>query len=204
MQNFIKRVREYYKKYYDLNDEAHRIDHADSVCEEALFIMDVLKININKRMVVVAAYTHDIFCNVNRKTHNILASKYVLDAKDDEILNEFSGTQRLSIAEAVLQHRSSYKGERSNILSRIIATADIGRVNLKDIILRSYKYHSGDGKSDIKVVDEIYEHLIDKFSSNGYRKYDEFYMSIYGDIVNDFKKEVDKITKEDIIKVIEE
>jgi len=204
MQNFIKRVREYYKKHYDLNDEAHRIDHADSVCEEALFIIDTLKLNINKRMVVVAAYTHDIFCSVNRKTHNVLASKYVLNEKDDEILNEFSKGQRLSMAEAVLQHRSSYKGERSSILSRIIATADMGRVNIKYIILRSYKYHSSNGKSDIEIVDEIYEHLQDKFSSNGYRKYDDFYMSVYGDIVNDFKKEVDEITKEDIIKVIEE
>ena len=38
MKKFKKEIRSYYERYYRDGDEAHLIDHADSVCDLALKI----------------------------------------------------------------------------------------------------------------------------------------------------------------------
>ncbi len=203
MEKYINKVREYYKKYYDLNDEAHRIDHADQVCINALEIMERLDIFVNKQVIVLAAYIHDIKCNVNRKTHNILASKYVMDEWDqDMLLSEMSENQRMTISIAVLQHRSSYKGERTSIVSNIIATADMGPVDLTETIMRSYKYNSEVPDKEVRIIN-VYNHLKEKFGTSGYRKYDKFYLDAYGDIVTEFNKEIDSITIDEVRDIVD-
>jgi len=204
LKKYINEVREYYREEYSYNDPAHRIDHTDKVCSEALYIVEELNLNVNKRMVVVAAYVHDLKCHVNRTAHNTLGAKYVMEAKDDKILNEFSRHQRLVIAKAVLQHRSSYRGARGNILSNIIATADIGPLCVNEVIMRSFKYNSRLDISFEEKCKNVYDHLKDKFGSNGYRVYPEFYTEVYGPAINIFNALIDGIQLEDVVKVIKE
>jgi len=205
MVEFREEVRSYYKHYYDKNDEAHKIDHADDVCNNALDINERLNLKIDKKEIILAAYIHDIFTGEDRKLHNKLAHDYVLLNTDDIFLKELDQITRNRIAIAVYEHRSSlqivnFSGE----LAELIATADKGRLILTEMICRSYKYHYREGKKVNEIYQSIVEHLHEKFGSNGYIEYPKLYMRAYGNDVRNLQKDVDRIDKYKVRDIIKE
>lgn len=186
MNNFKEKVREFYKPYYDNGDKAHLINHADDVCELALEINK----DCSEKLVILASYIHDIFNATDRKKHNILAYDYVKN-RSDKFLKELSDEELDLVAHAVLEHRGSFKGEFFSKLSAIISSADRERPDVAKIVIRSMLYNNADAQ-------DVYAHMIDKYSSNGYAKYPKVYKEIFEKELEEFKKEVDNISVEKI------
>ena len=183
---FRDAVRSFYAPYYKDGDLAHQIDHADSVCDLALEINK----ECNPKLVILAAYIHDIFNATDRKNHNKLAYNYVLEAKD-KFLKELNKEELLLVAHAVLEHRASFKGEFYSKLSEIISSADRGKPDIKEIVIRSMKFNNGNAK-------DVYNHLQEKYSSNGYANYPKSYKNIFNKELKELQRAVDYITVEDI------
>ncbi len=192
LNRFRDEVREYYKDYYENSDEAHLIDHADSVCDLAL------KINkdYDEKLVILSSYLHDMFNKKDRKNHNKLAYEYVINC-DDKFLIELSNEERMLVAHAVLEHRASFKGVYYSKLSEIISSADRGLPDLDFIVKRSMKFNNQN-------ADNVYEHIKDKYGTSGYATYPKIYQDIFSDELHRFQKLADEITKEQILEICKE
>ena len=179
--NFQEEVRKFYKHYYEENDDAHTIVHADNVCNLALNLNN----NIDIKLIILASYIHDIF-NENRKIHHELAYKYVLSTQD-KFLKKLSSKELKLVAHAVLEHRASFKGEFYSILSEIISSADRGIPSLKNITIRSMQFNKAK-------ADKASKHIIEKYGVNGYAKYPEIYKHYFKDELTKFQQLANNIT----------
>ena len=189
MNYFKQSVREFYKPYYANSDEAHLIDHADNVCKLALEINK----ECDEKLIVLASYIHDMFNSTDRKKHNILAYEYV-KSRSDKFLKGLNDEELELVAHAVLEHRASFKGEFFSKLSAIISSADRGRPNATQIVIRSMRYNNGNAQ-------DVYEHMIYKYGSKGYAKYPSVYQEIFAKELEKFKKEVDNISVKKIMDI---
>ena len=179
-------IREFFKGFYDKNDVAHQIDHADKVCDLAIEINESLEHPYKNQVVMIAAYAHDMYSTVEfRKIHHELAAHYVR-CSNDEIIGLLSPIDRIKVADAVAQHRGSYTGELSSKLSEVISAADRGIPDLEEMIERSLKYNNGN-------LEKVHEHMKDKFGSKGYAKYPELYEEYFGEVLNTMRKQIDSL-----------
>ncbi len=183
---FQREVRAFYEPFYKDGDLAHQIDHADSVCDLAL----EMNKECNPKLIILAAYIHDIFNATDRKNHNQLAYNYVLEA-NDKFLKELSKEELLQVAHAVLEHRASFQGEFYSKLSEIISSADRGAPDIKEVVIRSMHFNSANAQ-------DVYNHLQDKYGSNGYANYPKSYQKHFSKELAEFQKRVDNITVADI------
>ena len=182
MQEFKKEVRDFYKPFYTNGDAAHLIDHADDVCELALEINK----EFDEKLIILASYVHDIFNATDRKKHNFLAYDYV-KSRADSFLQELKDEELELVAHAVLEHRASFKGEFFSKLSAIISSADRGLPDVEHTVIRSMRYNDANAQ-------DVYEHMLDKYSTKGYAKYPTIYQEIFDKELESFKKEIDAIT----------
>jgi len=191
MKNFRKKVRDYYKHYYENGDEAHLIDHADSVCDLALSINK----ECDEKLVILASYMHDMFNATNRAKHNELAYEYALKA-DDKFLKELTKEELQKVAYALLEHRASFKGEFFSPLSEIISSADRELPNLEPIVIRCIKFNND--------IESVHRHIKEKYGTNGYANYPKVYKEIFSQELEAFQKEADELSIERILEIWEE
>ncbi len=189
MKKFRESVRDHYQIYYRDGDEAHLIDHADAVCDLALSINQTY----DERLVILASYLHDTFNATNREMHHVLAYEYVLKA-EDKFLNKVSQKELLEVAHAVLEHRASFRGEYYSPLSAIISAADRGLPDLDFIVIRSMRFNKGD-------VQDVYDHIKDKYGSKGYAKYPEVYQAIFREELEAFHTRADALSMDGIMEI---
>jgi len=161
-------IREFFKEWYESNDSAHQIDHADSVCDLALLLNDRMSYGIIEEHIILAAYAHDIRSDLEgRKNPNVLAHDMIISHKL-AIFDTISEQAIYLIAKAVLEHRGSYKGDYTSNLSLLISAADRGPIDYDIMYERSLVYNKGDHEG-------VRQHMKEKFGRTGYAKYPEFY-----------------------------
>ena len=186
--NLLNSIMNRVNKFYKNNDEAHQIDHALDVLEEVLYINKKIEHTDNIGVLIVAAMYHDIFANKkDRAKHHVLASEYVLT--DSYISTVLSTKDILKVSVMIGEHRASFKGERSNMLSEMLSVADLGRPDLKSMLLRSINYHKGNDN----VYEEVIKHHKEKFGYGGYVNYPKLYKEIYGDQLTELKDDIEKL-----------
>jgi len=191
MNNFRKKVRDYYKPYYKNGDEAHLIEHADNVCDLALSINK----ECDEKLIILASYMHDMFNAINRAKHNELAYEYALES-NDKFLKELTKKELQKVAHALLEHRASFKGEFFSTLSAIISSADRGLPDLEFIVIRSMKFNKGNPQ-------DVYAHIKDKYGTNGYANYPKVYKEIFAQELEAFQKEADSLSVERVLEIWE-
>lgn len=167
MKDECKRL---YSQSYENNDDAHKYEHAEDVMEMALYINRKMNWNVCEKQIIISASIHDMFTD-DRKNHHNLGSSYVMNTKD-AILDTLSSNEKKYIALAIKEHRGSFTGEYSSLLSECIAAADRGPCDYQIMYNRSLKYHKGDHT-------KVRKHLIDKFSYDGYVKFPLSYQKIF-------------------------
>ncbi|RLA81361.1 MAG: hypothetical protein DRG78_09345 [Epsilonproteobacteria bacterium] len=176
-------VRECYITFYETNDAAHQIDHADMVCDLMLEMKKSLKLNIADYLIYMAAYMHDMYSDLaGRKTHHQLAGTYILNTRD-KCLDKLSNMDKVCVASAVMEHRGSYTGEFSYQLSELISSADRGYPDLELMIDRSLKYNKGN-------MNDVIIHIKDKFGEGGYAIYPDMYEKHFGEVLEKMRLDI--------------
>lgn len=202
----IKFIKEALSFYYELNDsESHGYQHLDDVYELAINMKEKLNIEIPNNIIGIAAYTHDMFSSINRKLHHELAYKYVLDTSV-YFLNDLHTNDRYLIACAVREHRASYKGEYTSVLSELLSAADRGKPDIKSIVIRSYKFtvEHNPNANEHELYSLIQKHMIEKFSTNGYARYNDLYNRYFETELKEMKTFFDDISVKDIENIVKE
>lgn len=166
-------VRDYVIPFYAKNDKAHQIDHADEVCELALEIANRIKYP-HLNLVRLAAYLHDIKLYKGRKEHHTLSAIHVMSGSMDNVFGTTSINDRLKVSAACAEHRASYKGEFTSLLSEIISSADRGKPKGFEYMWNRVMNSKETLESDDPEAAAI-QHLKDKFGRNGYARYPNLY-----------------------------
>ena len=192
---------------YRLNDEGHQFGHIISVINRSFEIAKDID-NLNADIIYTAAAFHDIGSHIDRASHHIESGKILMK---DEYINSYFNEEELNIIrEAIEDHRASLKFSPRNIYGKILSSAD-RPIDIDDFIYRAYMaakrnncYKNNGIKSNHplskeELIEAVYEHLVDKFGSNGYAKvyftddkYNEF-MRITQELINDKEKYLKRV-----------
>jgi len=201
MYKYLFKTRLLVKQFYNRNDGAHKLDHADQVYGnmQKLIILD--NVEIDPKLVILSAYFHDIKVYKSRKYHEILAADFM---KKNRYLFDVSDSDFQLVVTSILEHRSRVEN-RTSMLSHLLSSGDSLPIsNINNIITRMYNYqktYMGDNDID-KIIKNIYRHLMDKFSSNGYKKYDSLMRKYFDHDIHRLQKICDNITDQEIKTII--
>ena len=128
VSELLEELKPILESFYN-NSEGHGIKHVTDVMYRALHYNEILNLKLNKREIILASLLHDMYSESNRKTHHILGHDYVMYSLHEV----FDGIDKERVAKAILEHRASYTGEYSSLLSELISSADRGEPNLMKV-----------------------------------------------------------------------
>lgn len=172
---------------YNANDKGHGIDHIMYVIDRSLrFAKNIENINLN--MVYIIASYHDIGHSIDAKNHEEVSAQILL--ADKELRKYFTEEEIIIMSEAVADHRASLEYEPRSIYGKIVSSAD-RNTNLEVPFKRTYEYRKKHyGNMSLKqIMDESYEHLLDKFGEKGYANEKMYFEDI------EYKKFLDELGK---------
>lgn len=154
-------------KIYDLNGEAHGINHIKYVLDRAFEISKPYEAEIDYNMLYTAVSYHDIGDHIDRENHEKVSAKWMME--DKKLEDFFSEEQRIIIKEAIEDHRASSKQIPRNLYGKILTSAD-KNVDVNMFIKRAYAYGIEHYKDLTKEeqIERVYEHAQNKFGKNGY------------------------------------
>jgi len=181
-------VRKHFSSELKLNDDAHNLEHCDVVLQRMCRINKHFNLNVNERVMVLAAYIHDLKCHISREQHHVLSAQWVKENIDKDIfLLDLSTIDFIDLYYSILEHRSSVGAELTSNLSVVLNTADKDEPILDKILYRALQYNDDPYK--------VYQHIKEKYSRDGYLKYTNWYVDYYGqDTINTLYNSIDILT----------
>lgn len=151
---------------YNNNDRGHGIDHILYVIKRSLkFAQNIDNINLN--MVYTIAAYHDIGHSIDAENHETVSAQIL---KEDKNLRKyFSEEEIIIMSEAVADHRASLESVPRSIYGKIVSSADRNTI-LEDPLRRTYEYRIKHNPNDSleKIINDSYEHLLNKFGKKRY------------------------------------
>lgn len=199
MKNFRKEIRGYFENYYNNNDSAHRIDHADQVCDTSIQIAVSFGLDVSIKEIIIASYAHDMFLVNGRDNHHEEAFNYILNNSGNKFITDLSDVSRYRIAFACLEHRASYEGVFFSELSALISAADRGDPSLVRMMIRSMDYSFDHHQEFTKEehINHVINHIIEKYGRNGgymFKNMNPLYMSYYKNSIQNMWDAIDTIS----------
>ena len=152
-------------------DKAHQL-HDDADEKHRRNIADMLEkqgVNVDRDMVYVIAAYHDLGIVNGRENHHTDSGKILM--ADPVLPHYFTEEQRVTMKEAVEDHRASAKSAPRSIYGRIVAEAD-RQIDPRTIVVRAVQY----GLEHYPELDKaghlarVKTHLIEKYGEGGYLK----------------------------------
>lgn len=153
-------------------DAAHREDHALTVIEQAMSILDGMPAcmePVDRAVLKMAAACHDLGLVNGRDNHHMDSGKII--RADENLLQWFSPEEIEIIAQAAEDHRASGKSEPRSIYGKIVAEAD--RVIDTDTIIRrtiQFGHKHYPDLSPAEHLERAVSHLKEKYGRGGYLK----------------------------------
>ena len=121
-------------------DKAHQLDHINTVIAQSAKIADMLEAQgttVDRDMVYVIAAYHDLGIVNGRENHHTDSGKILM--ADLELKKYFTEEQRITMKEAVEDHRASAKSAPRSLYGRIVAEAD-RQIDPRTIVVRTVQY----------------------------------------------------------------
>lgn len=153
-------------------DAAHREDHALTVIDQAMSILDGMPAcmePVDRAVLKMAAACHDLGLVNGRDNHHMDSGKII--RADEDLLQWFSPEEIEIIAQAAEDHRASGKSEPRSIYGKIVAEAD--RVIDTDTIIRrtiQFGHKHYPDLSPAEHLERAVSHLKEKYGRGGYLK----------------------------------
>ena len=154
---------------YSKNDNGHGIEHINYVIDRCFHFAEQFE-NIDLNMLYTIAVFHDVAHHIDKKNHEILSAKMFFENND--MKNFFSKEQRLTIKEAIEDHRASANHIPRSDYGKIISSADRS-TDIKDFLQRTHQYtlkHFPDCSWE-EMISRAYQHTLEKYGNNGYAKH---------------------------------
>lgn len=128
-------VRENIFPQYESNDKAHGIIHIREVIRRAFALNETLKLNLDKNMIYAIAACHDLGKFINHEIHEKIAADIFIN--DMNMKRFFSDEERMTIKEAIEDHRSSKDDMPRSDYGKLISSAD-RNTRIEIVFIRSF------------------------------------------------------------------
>ena len=169
-------------------DGSHGLQHCEDVISRAIEYKQMYNMsNIEYDDIIAFGYIHDMYSETDRKNHHILAGEWIRKSMSP-YFKEMGKDRVEMLIKAIEEHRASSGLEVfSSEFSELMATADRGEsIDIDSILNRCYKYTLEHYKDELSkysanprkkvILKKILNHMIEKFSRNGYIKYPKLFM----------------------------
>ena len=153
-------------------DKAHQRDHIETVIRQSAALAELLAaqgVEVDRDMVYVIAAYHDLGIVNGRENHHIDSGRILM--ADPYLATRFTEAQRITMKEAVEDHRASAKSAPRSVYGRIVAEAD-RQIDPQTIVQRTLQY----GLEHYPQLDKAGHfaraeaHLSEKYGEDGYLK----------------------------------
>ena len=166
---------------YSEFDSAHREDHALTVIEQAMKLLDGMNkweqnqenrewnVPVDRTVLKMAAACHDLGLVNGRERHHLDSGEII--RQDENLKRWFTADEIETIAQAAEDHRASGKDEPRSIYGKLVAEAD--RVIDPETIIRrtiqfGFKHYPELGREGH--IGRAVAHLKEKYGRGGYLK----------------------------------
>ena len=154
---------------YAAFDDAHKEDHALTVIEQAMKLIEGHESLVDRNIVMMAAACHDLGLINGRDNHHTDSGKII--RADRNLRQWFSEEEIELIAQAAEDHRASGKSAPRSIYGMLIAEADRvidGETIIRRTVQFGFKHYPGlDREGHIA---RAVAHLKEKYGRGGYLK----------------------------------
>ena len=154
---------------YAAFDDAHKEDHALTVIEQAMKLIEGHESLVDRNIVMMAAACHDLGLINGRDNHHTDSGKIIRD--DANLRRWFTEDEIETIAQAAEDHRASGKSAPRSIYGMLIAEADRvidGETIIRRTVQFGFKHYPGlDREGHIA---RAVAHLKEKYGRGGYLK----------------------------------
>lgn len=134
-EDLIKYVKEFVFPKYEPNDKAHGIIHVMEVIRRSFVLNDECGLGLNPNLIYAVAACHDLGKYINSDIHEKIAADIFI--KDENMKRFFSYEERLTIKEAIEDHRSSKEDEPRSTYGKLISSAD-RNASIEMVFIRSF------------------------------------------------------------------
>lgn len=152
---------------YEAYDAAHRRDHIEGVISRSLDF--ATHYEVDESMVYTVAAYHDLGLVEGRELHHISSGRMMME--DEALCRWFSPKQRVTMREAIEDHRASATTPPRTIYGMIVAEAD--RQIVPEVVMtRTVQYglsHYPDHSKE-EHWERFVAHLREKYDYGGYLK----------------------------------
>lgn len=152
---------------YEAYDAAHRRDHIEGVISRSLDF--ATHYEVDESMVYTVAAYHDLGLVEGRELHHISSGRMMME--DEELCRWFSPEQRVTMCEAIEDHRASATTPPRTIYGMIVAEAD--RQIVPEVVMtRTVQYGLSHYPNHSKEEhwERFVAHLREKYDYGGYLK----------------------------------
>ena len=150
-------------------DDAHKEDHALTVIDQAMKLMDGCNVPVDRNILLAAAACHDLGLINGREHHHTDSGKII--RTDMRLRKWFNEDEIELIAQAAEDHRASGKNAPRSIYGMIVAEAD-RVIDGETIIRRTVQFgfkHYPDLDREGHIARAV-DHLKEKYGRGGYLK----------------------------------
>ena len=133
------KLKEYIKEnifpQYEKNDKGHGILHILEVIRRSFALNQNLNLELDKNMIYAIASCHDLGKYIDSDIHEKIAAGIFI--KDNNMKQFFDDEQRITIKEAIEDHRSSKKDHPRTKYGELISSAD-RNTRIEIVFIRSF------------------------------------------------------------------
>lgn len=180
MFEFREQIIQDFSKAWELNDEAHRLKHFSNVEECGFVINNRLGLKFDYRLITFVAFFHDMFA-WSRDNHHEMSARWIETTAYPMIAN-LPRIDKAMVASACLQHRASFEGRFDGKFSELMNSADRELPgDVAGMVERAVLYRMNKGVSREDAMKPAVEHIKLKFAENGYARYPNMYLEVFGE-----------------------
>lgn len=183
-----------FSRFWELNDEAHRLKHFENVEKCGFAINDALGLGFDPKLITLVAFFHDMFA-YSRHNHHLLSAVWV-GSTDYPLIKQLEPDELFMVGLGCKNHRASYKGEFVGPFDELMNAADRELPgDVDNMVERAVLYRMGKGMSREDAYKPAVEHIKEKFGgqADAYARYPKFYLDVFGDELTEQRRIIDQL-----------
>lgn len=165
-----------FSRMWELNDEAHRIEHFLEVEKCGNYINDKLDLGYDPLLIMLVAFFHDMYA-FDRHNHHLMSGEWVRSC-DNSIICALDDTQRLMVAAGCREHRASGDKPFSCMFAELMCSADRGfpTTDPEQLLRRAIQHRMfHENMSEEEARPAAIAHIKEKYGKGGYARYPDMY-----------------------------
>ena len=176
------------KKYYPVK-ASHGLNHIENNLNMAEKMLAFAKEQFTDQIYAAIVFHDSGLEKYGREIHEVHSAEIA----KRELKDLFNSKDLFLIAAAIREHRASFKGTFTSMLSDICSSADRNAPNFEASVARSFLYTSEHHPefSFGEKCETVAMHLKKKYGSNGYARFPIYYSRYYGKDLTNYRRKMD-------------